>query len=98
MNVFCIGRFLEWLGHFATDQQEQEKLWELGRDHKALDLYFDYITRPRRTCLEVLEDFHSINISIDYILDIWNILRERSFSISSSHLVSYQNYNLNKLI
>lgn len=47
------------------------------------DLY-EYAQMVRRTIKEVLEDFRSVHIPLDYIFDVFPPLRPREFSIASS--------------
>jgi sulfite reductase alpha subunit-like flavoprotein len=47
------------------------------------DLY-EYAQMVRRTIKEVLEEFRSVRIPLDYIFDVFPPLRPREFSIASS--------------
>ncbi|KAG8847963.1 NAPDH-dependent diflavin reductase [Tulasnella sp. 330] len=69
--------------HFASDEREIEKLVEFCSKEGQEDLHA-YTTRPRRTILEVLSDFKSVMIPLDYIVDVFPPIRPRSFSIASS--------------
>ncbi len=51
------------------------------------DLY-EYVTRTRRTILEVLAEFQGLQIPLNYIFDVFPIMRPRQFSIASSSKVS----------
>jgi sulfite reductase alpha subunit-like flavoprotein len=51
----------------------------IGQD----DLY-EYTHRVRRTILEVLQDFRHVSIPLDYIFDVFPLIRPRQFSIASS--------------
>lgn len=64
---------------------EREKLQEFGSAAGQQDL-FAYCHRPRRTLLEVLEDFPhaTANIPKDYLFDLVGALQPRMFSIASS--------------
>eukprot|EP00056_Hartaetosiga_gracilis_P004650 m.77020 g.77020 ORF g.77020 m.77020 type:complete len:572 (-) comp11898_c0_seq2:340-2055(-) len=78
-------RFFEIMAHFATDEQQKEKLEEFltGEGQEAL---FDYCHRMRRTCVEVMKDFHSTckNIPFSYAVDMFGFMQPRAFSIASS--------------
>lgn len=47
----------------------------------------DYATRTRRTIYEVLSEFRSVSIPLDYITDVFPEIRPRQFSIASTPLV-----------
>ncbi|CCE65721.1 hypothetical protein TPHA_0M01460 [Tetrapisispora phaffii CBS 4417] len=63
--------------------QQREKLHEFAFEQDMQDLY-DYCNRPRRSILEVLEDFLSIRLPWKYVIDYMPVLKPRLFSISSS--------------
>ncbi|KAG0144216.1 hypothetical protein CROQUDRAFT_660286 [Cronartium quercuum f. sp. fusiforme G11] len=75
--------FINWLSYFTTNPDHTERLKEFCSFDGQDDLY-DYINRPRRTILEVLSDFKSVSIPLDYIPDIFPRIRPRQFSIASS--------------
>lgn len=84
LDITAIPRrsFLESISHHCTDADHKERLMELSKA-EYIDEYYDYTTRPRRTILEVLEDFQSVRIPAAYALDIFPIIRGRDFSIAS---------------
>ena len=78
--------FFELLAKFTKDDLEKEKFIEFTTTEGQQDL-FDYCNRPRRNSLEVLNDFsiHTVpNIPLEYIFDIFPIIKPRSFSIANS--------------
>lgn len=75
--------FIEWLSFFTTDSNETERLQEFCSIDGQDDLH-EYVRRPRRTILEVLSEFKSAIIPLDYIHDVFPPIRPRQFSISSS--------------
>ncbi|KAG8872449.1 NAPDH-dependent diflavin reductase, partial [Tulasnella sp. 332] len=85
LHVAAVPRrsFFTWIQHFASDEREIEKLVEFCSKEGQEDLHA-YTTRPRRTILEVLSDFKSVMIPLDYIVDVFPPIRPRSFSIASS--------------
>ncbi|KAG8996376.1 NAPDH-dependent diflavin reductase [Tulasnella sp. JGI-2019a] len=85
LHVTAVPRrsFFTWIQHFASDEREKEKLVDFCSKEGQEDL-FAYTTRPRRTILEVLSDFKSVVIPLDYIVDVFPPIRPRSFSIASS--------------
>ena len=62
---------------------ETEKLREFcspeGQDDR-----FDYANRPRRTIAEVIAEFRSARVLLEYIADLFPELRPRQFSIASA--------------
>ncbi|AQZ14255.1 TAH18 (YPR048W) [Zygosaccharomyces parabailii] len=79
---------------FATDSrrlengveqldQQRQKLYQFATDKDMQDLY-DYCNRPRRSILEILQDFLSLDLPWKYALDYLPIIKPRFFSISSS--------------
>ncbi|KAL1925663.1 uncharacterized protein VTP21DRAFT_546 [Calcarisporiella thermophila] len=91
----------EMLAHFTTDELHTEKLREFCTP-EGQDELFSYCYRPKRTVFEVLKDFGSATIPLDYIFDVFAEMKPRSFSIASSgaahpheiHLcVAIVNYN-----
>nr|CAG8461424.1 2183_t:CDS:10 [Entrophospora candida] len=85
LDIFSTPRrsFFEFLSFFTTDADHTEKLKEFCSAEGQDDLYA-YSQRVRRTIVEVLYDFSSAKIPIDYIPDIFPELLPRQFSISSS--------------
>jgi len=69
--------------HFATAEHEKEKLKEFSSPEGQDDLRI-YCNRERRNSLEVLYDFHSVKLPLDYLIDVIPKIQPRSFSISSS--------------
>uniref|UniRef100_A0A1B6LZU7 NADPH-dependent diflavin oxidoreductase 1 n=1 Tax=Graphocephala atropunctata TaxID=36148 RepID=A0A1B6LZU7_9HEMI len=71
--------------NFTTSELEKEKCQELISAEGQEDL-FKYCNRPRRTILEVLNDFPhaSANIPLSYYFDMFQPIRQRAFSIASS--------------
>jgi sulfite reductase alpha subunit-like flavoprotein len=77
--------FFEKLVWFADDERERERLLEFLQAGNMDDLY-TYCHRPRRTSVEVLQDFPltTARIPFDYVFDLFSTIRARSFSIASS--------------
>lgn len=85
--------FFMKIWQFATDvtrtergqeqlNDQRDKLKEFAYDEDMQEL-FDYCNRPRRSVLEVLEDFQSIRLPWQYCLDYLPLIKPRSYSISS---------------
>lgn len=62
------------LAHFATAEHEIERLQYFATAEGRDDLY-RYNQRERRTVLEVLDDFPSANLPLEWILQVVRITR-----------------------
>ncbi|GAB5591386.1 NAPDH-dependent diflavin reductase [Umbelopsis nana] len=84
LDIFSVPRrsFFEMLAFFTEDENQTEKLREFSSPEGQDDMYA-YCQRPRRTVAEVLFDFKSAKIKLDYILDLFPMMQPRSFSIAS---------------
>ncbi|CAG8477492.1 9333_t:CDS:10 [Paraglomus occultum] len=85
LDIFSTPRrsFFEFLSYFTTNEDQTEKLREFCSAEGQDDLYA-YNQRVRRTIVEVLHDFSSATIPINYILDVFPMIQPRQFSISSA--------------
>ncbi|CCH45991.1 NADPH-dependent diflavin oxidoreductase 1 [Wickerhamomyces ciferrii] len=75
--------FFALLYHFASDEREREKLKEFSSYKDPEELY-NYANRPRRSILETIQEFFSVKIPLEYILDLFPLIKPRLFSIASS--------------
>ena len=66
----------------AQLNDQRDKLKEFAYDEDMQDL-FDYCNRPRRSILEMLEDFPSLRLPWQFCLDYLPLIQPRSYSISS---------------
>ncbi|VEU22280.1 DEKNAAC103279 [Brettanomyces naardenensis] len=84
LDIISVPRrsFFMQARHFAGDEREKEKLDEFTSLEESQELY-DYANRPRRSILEVIQEFSSLKIPVDYILDVFPVIKPRLFSISS---------------
>lgn len=78
--------FLKKLIHFAADEREKERLHELISTDNTQE-FWDYTARPRRSILEVLQDFPSVKIPLEYVLDLFPVIRGREFSIANGGIL-----------
>ncbi|KAJ3213485.1 NADPH-dependent diflavin oxidoreductase 1 [Dinochytrium kinnereticum] len=85
LDVFGAPRryFFEILSYFASDPLHADKLKEFSSAVGQEEL-FNYCLKPRRTCFEVLQDFTSVKIPVNYLMDCFQPIRSRSYSISNS--------------
>lgn len=83
LNRIPNRHFLALCSQFTTDESHRERLREFS-DPAFTDEYYDYVTRPRRSVLEVLADFDTVKIPWRYLLTVIPKMRGRQFSIASS--------------
>lgn len=74
--------FFSMAAHFTNDEMHKERLLEFT-DPQYVDELYDYTTRPRRSILEILQEFHSIKIPWQWAANVLPELRGRQFSIAS---------------
>lgn len=84
LDITAIPRrsFFSSIAHFTNDEMQKERLLEFTNPEYIDELY-DYTTRPRRSILEVLQEFESVKIPWQWIGNVLPILRGRQFSIAS---------------
>ncbi|XP_075159595.1 NADPH-dependent diflavin oxidoreductase 1 [Haematobia irritans] len=77
-------RTFELLAMHCEDELEKEKLTEFATA-EGLDSLISYINRPRRTILEVLQDFRqaSSKLTLNILIELFTFIQPRSFSIAS---------------
>ncbi|KAH3677021.1 hypothetical protein WICMUC_001927 [Wickerhamomyces mucosus] len=91
LDISSIPRrsFFKLLYKFATDEREISKLKEFSSFNDPEELY-NYCNRPRRSILEVLQEFFSVKIPIEYLCDLIPFIKPRLFSISSGFIKAQQ--------
>lgn len=75
--------FFEVMSFFAAAPHEKERLQYFSSAEGRDDLY-EYNQKERRTVLEVLEDFPSVQMPFEWLVQLVPQLKTRAFSISSS--------------
>ncbi|KAF8545156.1 hypothetical protein BDD12DRAFT_915017 [Trichophaea hybrida] len=95
LDITAIPRrsFFSLVASLTTDETHRERLAEFA-DPQWVEELWDYTTRPRRSLLEVLQEFNTIRIGLDRLLELVPRLRERQFSIASSSLISNTSVDL----
>ncbi|KAF1925650.1 sulfite reductase flavo protein alpha-component [Didymella exigua CBS 183.55] len=85
LDILSIPRrsFFAKLAHYTSDEFHRDRLLEFT-DPEYIDELFDYTTRPRRSILEVLQEFESVRIPWQRVCSIIPTLRGRQFSIASA--------------
>ncbi|KAK8253429.1 hypothetical protein IWZ00DRAFT_189269 [Phyllosticta capitalensis] len=93
LDIMAVPRrsFFLTLSYFTSDPNQKERLMEFARpkDPEYIEDYFDYATRPRRSILEVLQDFTTVKIPYEYLLGVIPPLKPRQFSIASADLTRF---------
>jgi sulfite reductase alpha subunit-like flavoprotein len=79
--------FFAQLAHFSNDEFQRERLLEFTNPEYIDELY-DYTTRPRRSILEVLQEFESVKIPWQRVCSVIPAIRGRQFSIAIAHSAS----------
>lgn len=84
LDITSIPRrsFFSIITHFTKDMMHKERLLEFTNPDYIDELY-DYTTRPRRSILEVLQEFESVKIPWQWVGTVLPVLRGRQFSIAS---------------
>ncbi|PGH20336.1 hypothetical protein AJ80_03604 [Polytolypa hystricis UAMH7299] len=84
LDIMAIPRrsFFSSIAHFTDDSMHKERLLEFT-DPEYIDEFYDYTTRPRRSILEILEEFDSVKVPWQQACTVFPILRDRQFSIAS---------------
>lgn len=77
--------FFEVMSFFAAAEHEKEKLQYFASPEGRDDLY-QYNQKEGRTVIEVLEDFPSVQMPFEWLVQLTPPLKKRAFSISSSPL------------
>lgn len=75
-------RFFDLIAQHTTDPTHRQRLLEFS-DHSYTDEFYDYTTRPRRSILEVLQDFPSVKIPWKFVCTFFPVIRGRAYSIAS---------------
>ncbi|KAI8633431.1 riboflavin synthase domain-like protein [Xylariaceae sp. FL1651] len=88
-DITCIPRrsFFEEIAHYTEDPTHKERLREFANPGLS-DEFWDYTSRPRRSILEVLQDFPSVRIPYQHVPSIFPVIRGREYSIASSGLLA----------
>ncbi|OVA01425.1 Flavodoxin [Macleaya cordata] len=84
-RYFFEARILYVMSFFASAEHEKERLQYFASPEGRDDLY-QYNQKERRTVLEVLEDFPSVQMPFEWLVQLVPPLKTRAFSISSSPL------------
>lgn len=82
INAIPRRSFFAAIAKYATDSTQKERLLEFT-EPQYLDEYYDYATRPRRSIVEILQEFDSVKIPWQEAINVLPSLRPRQFSLAS---------------
>lgn len=82
INAIPRRSFFAAIANYTSDSMHKERLLEFT-DPQYLDEYYDYATRPRRSILEILQEFDTVHLPWQEATNIFPALRPRQFSIAS---------------
>ncbi|PWW80303.1 riboflavin synthase domain-like protein [Tuber magnatum] len=84
INAIPRRAFFSMIANFADNPIHKERILEFTNP-EYLDELYDYTIRPRRSILEVLQEFSSVKIPISRLADVIPVMRPRAFSVASSN-------------
>ncbi|KAK8059549.1 riboflavin synthase domain-like protein [Apiospora saccharicola] len=74
--------FFDHIKFFATEEMQIQRIREFS-DPTYSDEFYDYTSRPRRSILEVLQEFSSVKIPYQWVPSLFPVIRGREYSIAS---------------
>jgi sulfite reductase alpha subunit-like flavoprotein len=86
INAIPQRSFFEAIALYSENEEEKEKLIEIASG-EGTDLYLDYCVKEKRSYLDILEDFRSVKLPLEVVLELVPRLAPRLYSIASSGLV-----------
>ena len=90
INAIPRRSFFASIAKYTTDSMHKERLLEFT-DPQYLDEYYDYATRPRRSIIEILQEFDTVRIPWQEVVNVFPALRPRQFSIASGGTLNTSN-------
>ncbi|KAI0889046.1 riboflavin synthase domain-like protein [Annulohypoxylon maeteangense] len=90
--------FFQEIAFYTNDATHSERLREFSNPSLS-DEFYDYTSRPRRSILEVLQDFPSVKIPYEHVPSIFPVMRGREYSVASggSLLKSGDNHQVTRV-
>eukprot|EP00397_Hematodinium_sp_SG-2012_P023918 GEMP01024879.1.p1 GENE.GEMP01024879.1~~GEMP01024879.1.p1 ORF type:complete len:397 (+),score=79.19 GEMP01024879.1:688-1878(+) len=83
--------FFQVIAQFTSDEVRRDKLVEFGgRSLEAKDALFEYCKRPRRSILDMFEDFHTTKVPLNILVNIVPPMRARQYSIANACITPSQ--------
>jgi sulfite reductase alpha subunit-like flavoprotein len=92
INAIPRRSFFAAIANYTGDDMHKERLLEFT-DPQYLDEYYDYATRPRRSILEILQEFDTVHIPWQEATNIFPPMRPRQFSIASGGALKHLDDN-----
>ena len=89
LNAIPRRSFFALIAHFTNDEFHKNRLLEFTNP-EFLDELYDYTTRPRRSIIEVLQEFDTVKIPWQWATNILPELKPRQFSIASGGTLKFQ--------
>ncbi|KAI2635098.1 riboflavin synthase domain-like protein [Xylaria nigripes] len=74
--------FFAEIAQYTNDSTHKERLLDFA-DPSRSDEFWDYTSRPRRSILEVLQDFPTVRVPYQHVPSIFPVMRGREYSIAS---------------
>lgn len=90
INAIPRRSFFAAIAKYATDSMHKERLLEFT-EPQYLDEYYDYATRPRRSIIEILQEFDSVRVPWQESINVFPTLRPRQFSLASGGALKSSN-------
>ncbi|KAI1450344.1 riboflavin synthase domain-like protein [Annulohypoxylon stygium] len=90
--------FFEEIAFYTDDPTHSERLREFANPSLS-DEFYDYTSRPRRSILEVLQDFPTVKIPYEHVPSIFPVMRGREYSVASGGMLlkSEDNHRVTRL-
>ena len=82
LNAVPRRSFFATIAQFTADEMQKARLIDFTKPELVDELY-DYTTRPRRSILEVLQEFDTVKIPLEWAIAVFPRIRGRQFSIAS---------------
>jgi sulfite reductase alpha subunit-like flavoprotein len=87
--------FFKAMARFTEDETRGEKLLLLSsKTSEGKNEYYRYCHREKRTHVEILHDFNTTKIPLNYLIQLIGAQKPREFSISCSQLVNPSSIHL----
>ncbi|KAI1461273.1 riboflavin synthase domain-like protein [Annulohypoxylon moriforme] len=74
--------FFQEIAFYTEDPTHSERLREFSNPSLS-DEFYDYTSRPRRSILEVLQDFPTVKIPYQHVPSLFPVIRGREYSVAS---------------
>ncbi|KAI0022768.1 riboflavin synthase domain-like protein [Xylariomycetidae sp. FL0641] len=73
--------FFGQIAFYSKDPMHQQRLREFNNPSYS-DEFYDYTSRPRRSILEILQDFPSVQVPYQHVPAVFPVIRGREYSIA----------------